>query len=183
MRTQTEKLKQFSSLHTGGALGFGDGETLPLDVVLAHAARIVASGDLPVSVDFEAGYAATADGMAGNVGRLVAAGIYLEDGYPAGDGEGLRPVEDVVGRLKAARGGRCGAARFLDQSAHGHLPAAEPETHGTKIAEVIACGRACAEAGASSFFVPGLHNLESIRQVCAASPLPVNVMARPACGA
>lgn len=103
MRMQTEKLKQFSSLHTGGALGFGDGETVPLDVVLAHAARIVASGDLPVSVDFEAGYAATADGMAGNVGRLVAAGIYLEDGYPAGDGEGLRPVEDVVGRLKAAR--------------------------------------------------------------------------------
>lgn len=106
MRTQTEKLKQFSSLHAGGALGFGDGETVPLDVVRAHAARIVASVDLPVSVDFEAGYSATADGVAGNVARVVAAGaagINLEDGYPAGDGEGLRPVEDAVGRLKAAR--------------------------------------------------------------------------------
>jgi 2-methylisocitrate lyase-like PEP mutase family enzyme len=67
------------------------------------AARIVAFVDLPVSVDFEAGYSATADGVAGNVARVVAAGINLEDGYPAGDGEGLRPVEDAVGRLKAAR--------------------------------------------------------------------------------
>jgi 2-methylisocitrate lyase-like PEP mutase family enzyme len=108
MRAKTEKLKQFSSLHAGGAplvlvniwdpgstrtvaaagapalatgsasvggaLGFGDGETVPLDVVLAHAARIVASVDLPVSVDFEAGYLATTDGVAGNVARVVAAG-------------------------------------------------------------------------------------------------------------
>lgn len=85
---------------------FGDGGTVSLDVVLAHAVQIAAWVDLPVSADFEAGYSATADGEAGHVVRVVAAGINLEDGYPAGDGKGLRPVENTVRRLKAARRGR-----------------------------------------------------------------------------
>ncbi|MEX1251119.1 MAG: isocitrate lyase/phosphoenolpyruvate mutase family protein [Hyphomonas sp.] len=62
------------SASAGGALGFGDGETVPLEAVLAHAAQIVEAVDLPVSVDFEAGYSATPEGVAENVRRLIAAG-------------------------------------------------------------------------------------------------------------
>jgi 2-methylisocitrate lyase-like PEP mutase family enzyme len=42
--------------------------------VLAQAARIAASVDLPVSVDFEAGYSASFGGIWENVQRLIAAG-------------------------------------------------------------------------------------------------------------
>lgn len=35
---------------------------------------------------------------------------------------------------------------------------------------------AYAKAGANSFFVPGLTNSELIREICAHSPIPLNVM-------
>ena len=171
------------SASVGGALGYGDKEAVPLDVVLAHAARIVASVDLPVSVDFEAGYAATLEGVAETVRRLVATGavgMNLEDGYPAGDGEGLRPLADAAARLRAARTAADSVLPGFWINARTDICLqAKPETHGAQIADVIARGKAYAEAGASSFFVPGLRDLELIRQVCAACPLPVNIMAGP----
>ncbi|MEX1251120.1 MAG: isocitrate lyase/phosphoenolpyruvate mutase family protein [Hyphomonas sp.] len=56
---------------------------------------------------------------------------------------------------------------------------AKPATHGAHITGVSARGAACAEAGASSFLVPGLRDSGLNREVCAASRLPVNVMAGP----
>ncbi len=42
------------------ANGFGDGQEVPLDWALANAVRIVKSVELPVTVDFEGGYATDA---------------------------------------------------------------------------------------------------------------------------
>jgi 2-methylisocitrate lyase-like PEP mutase family enzyme len=151
--------------------------------VLDHAARIAAAVDLPVSIDFEAGYSAAAQGAAENVRRVIAAGavgVNLEDGYPAGDGEGIRSVEVAVARLRAAR---AGADRLLPgfwiNARTDICLRAKPETHAACLEDVIARGKACAEAGASSFFVPGLRDLALIGQVCAACPLPVNIIAGP----
>lgn len=66
MSSLSEKLELFRTLHAGDA---------PLDLVLAQAARIAASVDLPVSVDFEAGYSASFGGIWENVQRLIAAGF------------------------------------------------------------------------------------------------------------
>ncbi|MBA3069623.1 MAG: isocitrate lyase/phosphoenolpyruvate mutase family protein [Hyphomonas sp.] len=171
------------SASVGGALGFGDGEAVPLDLVLDHAARIVSAVDLPVSLDFEAGYAATEAGVAENIRHVIrsgAVGVNLEDGYPAGDGEGIRRVEDAAGRIRAARAAADGALPGFWINARTDICLrAKPEDHGAHIAEVIVRGQAYAEAGASSFFVPGLRDLSLIREVCAASRLPVNVMAGP----
>ncbi|WP_353255117.1 isocitrate lyase/phosphoenolpyruvate mutase family protein [Hyphomonas sp.] len=65
MSSQSEKLELFRTLHAGGA---------PLDLVLAQAARIAASVDLPVSVDFEAGNSASFGGIRENMQRLIAVG-------------------------------------------------------------------------------------------------------------
>ncbi len=171
------------SASVGGALGFGDKEAVPLDVVLSHAARIVASVELPVSIDFEAGYAATAERVAQNVRRVAATGavgLNLEDGYPAGDGEGLRPVEEAVRRIGAARAAADGALPGFWINARTDICLrAKAADHAASLDDVIARGKAYADAGASSFFVPGLRDLSLIRQVCAASRLPVNVMAGP----
>ncbi|MFN3608260.1 MAG: isocitrate lyase/phosphoenolpyruvate mutase family protein [Hyphomonas sp.] len=174
------------SASVGGALGFADGEAVPLDLVLSHAARIAASVDLPLSIDFEAGYAASADGVAENIRRVVATGavgINLEDGYPAGDGEGIRPLEEAAARIKAARAAADSLLPgFWINTRTDICLNAKPEDHAAHINDVIARGKAYAEAGASSFFVPGLRDLALIAQVCAACPLPVNVMAGPEAG-
>lgn len=171
------------SASVGGALGYGDKEAVPLEVVLAHSARIAASVELPVSVDFEAGYAAAPEAMAENVRQLVETGVVgmnLEDGYPARDGEGIRPLDQATARLRAARAAADSVLQGFWINARTDICLqAKPETHGAVIADVIARGKAYAEAGASSFFVPGLKDTGLIREVCAASRLPVNVMLGP----
>ncbi|MFN3314012.1 MAG: isocitrate lyase/phosphoenolpyruvate mutase family protein [Hyphomonas sp.] len=174
------------SAGVGGALGFADGEAVPLDMVIDHAARIAASVDLPVSIDFEAGYAAGADGLAETIRRVVATGVVginLEDGYPAGDGQGVRPVDEAVARLRAARvaAGALLPGFWINARTDICLNA-KPEDHAGHINDIVARAAAYAEAGASSLFVPGLRELALIARVCAASPLPVNVMAGPEAG-
>jgi 2-methylisocitrate lyase-like PEP mutase family enzyme len=44
------------------------------------------------------------------------------------------------------------------------------------LGEALERAQAYAEAGAHSFFVPGVGDLELIAEICAASPLPVNVI-------
>src|SRR5262245_29405373 len=56
------------------ANGFGDGEKLPMEFALANAGRIVEAVDLPVTVDFEGGYAADPAEAARNVAQLVKTG-------------------------------------------------------------------------------------------------------------
>src|SRR5438874_13814403 len=48
------------------ANGFGDGEEVPIDLALANAERIVRVVGLPVTVDFEGGYATNAEGLIAN---------------------------------------------------------------------------------------------------------------------
>src|SRR5262245_30793018 len=56
---------------TSAGVGFTRGmeaaEWLPLDMALAHTAEIVEATDLPVTADFQAGYADDLKGLAENV--------------------------------------------------------------------------------------------------------------------
>src|SRR4051794_2351653 len=54
--------------------GFGDGQEVPIELALANAARVVKSVELPVTIDFEGGYAATSSGLAANGRRLAETG-------------------------------------------------------------------------------------------------------------
>src|SRR5262249_16485020 len=56
------------------SIGLPDAE-LTLEPVLDHVADIAAATELPVNADFQAGYAADAEGVAENVGRCVDAGV------------------------------------------------------------------------------------------------------------
>src|SRR3712207_8581325 len=58
------------SASVAAAHGYQDAEALPLDLVLANAARVAAAVELPVTIDFEGAYAADPDGVAANVSRL-----------------------------------------------------------------------------------------------------------------
>ena len=117
------------SASLAGALGFGDGETVSPDVVLAHAAQIVACVDLPVSVDFEGGNSATADGVAGNVVQVVAPG---------------RPASNLRMAIRRATAKAC--ARLKTRWAGSRLRARRQmrccQVSGSMRARTSACGEA-----------------------------------------
>ena len=74
------------SLSVAGALGYDDGQAVPFDLLLTVVERIRAVSDLPLTVDFEAGYADATAEIAENAAQLAAlgvAGVNLEDGIPS----------------------------------------------------------------------------------------------------
>ncbi len=92
-----------TSAGIAAALGYPDGQRAPLDALLAVVRQIVAAVALPVTVDFEGGYADSPTHLAENVRRVVAVGgvgINLEDGI--GDGM-IGELRDPAERLDAAR--------------------------------------------------------------------------------
>jgi 2-methylisocitrate lyase-like PEP mutase family enzyme len=85
------------------AHGVADGEGLTVDQALTAARDIVGAVELPVTIDFEKGYAGDAAGVEANVGRLIetgAVGLNLEDSV---DGLSLFPIEVAADRVAAAR--------------------------------------------------------------------------------
>lgn len=167
------------SWSVAAAAGYADGEALPLDDALAAAARIVASVDLPVTVDFEGGYAIAPDATAANVARLAdtgAIGCNLEDRVIGGTG--LHPADAQATRIAAVRA-RVGDAFFINARTDLFLQA-EPNAHDAALVEeAIARAHAYAAAGASGFFVPGLVDLDLLARICREQPLPVNAIVFP----
>ena len=167
------------SASVAAAHGFDDAEALPLDLALANAARIVAAVDLPVTIDFEGGYAADPEGVAAHVQRLAgtgAVGCNFEDQVVGG--EGLHPIAFQAARIRAVREA-AGADFFINARTDLFLQA-KPETHdGAMVDAALERAHAYAEAGANGFFVPLLADLSLLERFCKASPLPVNFMAFP----
>jgi 2-methylisocitrate lyase-like PEP mutase family enzyme len=161
------------------AHGLPDGEALPIDAALANAAEIVAAVELPVSIDFEGGYAVDPEQVGANMARLAATGAIgcnFEDRVV--DGDGLHSIETQHARIRAARDA-VGPDFFINARTDIFL-STPTETHDdAKAKAAIARGLAYAEAGASGFFVPGLVDLALLARICEAVPLPVNAMAFP----
>jgi 2-methylisocitrate lyase-like PEP mutase family enzyme len=169
------------SWSVAAAHGFGDAEGLPLDLALANAERIVGATGLPVSIDFEGGYAVEPDALGANMAALAATGAIgcnFEDQIIGGTPRALHSIAAQSVRIAAARKA-VGTAFFINARTDIFL-ANKAETHDDAMAdEAIARGQAYAEAGGSGFFVPGLIDLGLLERVCTAVPLPVNFMAFP----
>jgi 2-methylisocitrate lyase-like PEP mutase family enzyme len=167
------------SASVAAAHGFEDAEALPLDLVLANAARMAAAVELPVTIDFEGAYAVEPNRVASNMARLAetgAVGCNFEDQIIGGDG--LHAVEAQAARIAAARAA-VGPDFFINARTDIFLKTRAATHEPARIEEAIARVTAFAEAGASGFFVPGLVDLDQLARICAASPLPVNFMAYP----
>lgn len=165
------------SWSVAAANGFSDAEALPINLAIDNAARIVAAVELPVTIDFEGGYATDPAALGENFAWLAktgAIGCNFEDQVIGG--EGIHAVADQAARIRAARAA-VGADFFINARTDIFLKAG-PETHDdAKVDAALERARAYAEAGASGFFVPGLIDLRLLERVCSASPLPVNFMA------
>ena len=167
------------SWSVAAAAGFADAESLPINLAIDNAARIVAAVDLPVTIDFEGGYATDPQELGQHMAWLAktgAIGCNFEDQVIGG--EGIHDVADQAARIAAARA-VVGPDFFINARTDIFLKA-RPDTHDdAKIDAALERARAYADAGGSGFFVPGLIDLRLLERVCSASPLPVNFMAFP----
>ena len=161
------------------ANGFGDGQEVPIELALANAARIVTAVELPVTVDFEGGYAADAAGLTANGGRLAgtgAIGCNFEDQVVGTDR--LYEVADQAARIGALRAG-VGEAFFINARTDLFLKA-KRDAHDAALADqAIERGKAYADVGASGLFIPGLADLALVERICSAVSIPVNAMHLP----
>jgi 2-methylisocitrate lyase-like PEP mutase family enzyme len=159
------------------AAGWADGQGVPIEFALANAGRIVSATSLPVTVDFEGGYATEPKLVAYNVQRLAATGAVgcnFEDQVIGG--EGLHPISDQAEKIAAIRG-QVGPGFFIN--ARTDLLLKTQNHDDALIGQVVERGKAFADAGASGFFVPRLSDARQIERVVREVPLPLNVIAFP----
>ena len=166
------------SWSVAAAQGFADGEALPMDAALRTAAQIVAAVELPVSVDFESGYALDAADVARNVAQLVDVGVIglnLEDRVIGG--KGLHDVTAQAERIAAIREMAVskGVDVFINARTDVFFQGSKAPIEELMV-DALARAAAYHAAGADGLFVPGLNDLDPIAQICAAQDLPVNIM-------
>lgn len=159
------------------ANGWPDGQQVPIDFALANAKRIVDAVELPVTIDFEGGYAIDPAEVGGNVARLAgtgAVGCNFEDQVVGG--EGLHPLDLQRRRIAAIRSA-VGDQFFINARTDLFL---KTQTYDDALVDqVIERGKAFSDAGASGFFVPRLSDPRQIERVVRQVPLPLNVIAFP----
>ena len=164
------------------AQGYADGEQMPLDFVLHIVERIAVTTTLPLTVDFEGGYAVAPAEVMVNVSRVVeagAVGINFEDQVVGGSG--LHGIQEQAERIAAAReaSARAGVSIFVNARTDLFLQEPDVLRHGELLQNAIERADAYQKAGADGFFVPGLISPDSIHTIRKAIALPLNVMMTP----
>lgn len=166
------------SWSVAAANGFYDAEALPLGLALENISRIVNAVDLPVTLDFEGGYATDIGTLKTNIATVIdtgAIGINFEDQIIGGDG--LYSSDEQCRRIAAIRGTArdAGLDLFINARTDVFLKS-KPTDHAERLSEAIIRANDYGEAGANSVFAPGLKDAELIGKFCDRVPLPVNIM-------
>jgi len=164
------------------AQGYNDAEALPIALALGNAERIVQSVELPVTIDFEGGYAVDPAQLAANMAMLAATGAvgcnFEDQVVGSADPRTMHSVAGQSERIAAIRNA-LGPDFFINARTDIFL-IAKADTHDAAMVDAaIERGHAYADAGASGFFIPGLADLRLLERVVKAVSLPVNFMAFP----
>jgi 2-methylisocitrate lyase-like PEP mutase family enzyme len=166
-----------SSWSVAEAQGYRDGEAIPIALAEQIVARIAATIDAPVTVDFEGGYSDDDGELAGNVSRLLdlgVIGINFEDRVVKGSG--LYDIDRQARRIATIRKAaeKKGIDLFINARTDVFFEYGEHAAQA--VSEALDRVKAYAAVGASGFFVPGLVDDALIGRICEGVSLPVNVM-------
>lgn len=169
----------FPAVATGSAgvafaLGYPDGEGVPLEEMLGAVRRIARVVSVPVTADLMAGY----DDMEKTIEGLVAAGgvgLNLED-FQNG---ALVDVPGQVAKIRVIRrtGERLGVAVVINARCDIFLE--QIGDAATRFDRTIERLQAYKEAGADCLFVPGVRDEETIGRLGRAVQFPLNILAGP----
>ena len=173
---QTLGFKALATTSSGYAWSLGRPDNaVSLDEALTHLRMLAEGTDVPVSADFERGFADEPEAVGENVRRALAtgiAGLSIEDSTGRAD-EPLYDLAVARARIEAARAAfdAVVATAVLTARAECFL-VGRPD-----LGEVIRLLTAYAEAGADCLYAPGLQSADAIRTVVqAVAPKPVNVL-------
>jgi len=156
------------------ANGYADGSHLPVQQLIATVASIVRVIRVPLSVDFEDGYASDPATVADNVARVIdagAVGINIEDGADSPD-----LLASKIERIKRMADQR-GVDLFVNARTDVYLRGLVSDDR--RVEETLARATRYRAAGADNLFVPGVCDVDDIRRIVANAGLPLNVMSRP----
>ncbi len=167
------------SWSVAAANGFTDGEMMPIDAIIENIHRITAATELPVSLDFEGGYADNNEKLANNIKKILAtniAGINFEDQIVGSNN--IYPIDIQSERIKIIRktADTVSNPLFINARTDLFLKETNSGNHYHHINNAIERSKLYHQAGANGFFVPGLIEPSLIQRLCAESPIPINIM-------
>ena len=178
----------FSAVGTTSAgiaysLGYPDGERVTLGDLLEVEKRILRRLTIPLSVDIETGYGEDVAQVVNSVMQVVelgAVGINLEDGL-SGTSPGLFDLTEQCEKIDALSSFRKSVAVPFVINARTDVFWLQVGDAEARLAEAVERAQAYLEAGADCIFVPGHLEPSLIRELAAAIPGPLNVIATPDC--
>ena len=171
-----------TSWAVAAALGYDDGERAPADEMLAAAARIARSVEVPVTVDAEAGYGMQPTELVAALHDAGAAGCNLEDTeWPAGS---LRDPDQQAEWLTAVReaASRMGYPLVInarvDVFFHPFLADESGPQEGF-VTEAVGRAHAYLDAGVDCVYPICLWELDPLRRFMSEVPALVNIAREP----
>jgi 2-methylisocitrate lyase-like PEP mutase family enzyme len=172
-----------TSMGIAASLGHPDCEVIKLSEVLQIIKGIVNAVQVPVTVDFEAGYGNNTDEIVKSVTKLINTGIV---GINIEDSIEMSPV--LIDEMEFCE--RIAAIRALSNSLGFHLVInARTDSFYTsqssawqKLSESIRRGNKYREAGADCIFVQPVWDKEIIRTLVNEINAPINILSNPSIG-
>jgi len=178
------EVKGFPAIATASAaiaesLGYSDDEQIKLNTMLDVVARIVRSVNVPVSVDFEAGYSESIEDLQENISKLIdtgAVGINFEDSRH--HGTQLRSIPEQIKRIQAIRDVAERRSIHLVINARSDSFFANGfTTNEERIEDVINRANAYIQAGADCVYPIGRGDKETVAILRQRINAPINVLA------
>lgn len=168
-----------SSAAVASALGYADGEAMPFHEYLVIINRIIASVDLPVTIDIEMGYGKSAEEVYSNLQRLIEAGIVgvnIEDSTISNGTRSLKNAKDFARMLERIKTQLINAheSLFINVRCDAFLLNVDE-----KLKESQQRLKIYESAGADGVFLPLVCEESDVAKAVAATKLPLNVMVIP----
>ena len=160
------------------AQGLPDGERIGKEKMLEVAAGIAAAVPVPVTADLEAGYGPTSKHVAKTVEDAIAAGLAgcnIEDTLNRG-GKKLYDFDTAIDRIRAGAEAAKAAGISFVLNARTDAYLMQLGDAKTNFAESVKRANAYLAAGATSAFVPGPVDADTVRQLAHEIGGPLNIL-------
>lgn len=130
------------------SLGYKDGESIPMELMVEAVGRIAAVTELPVSADLEAGYGDPGETTRKAIGVGIV-GANIEDQ--------MRPIDDAIVQMASViKAGESEGIDFVLNARTDAFLRGKDRNPADVLADAIERGRAYLDVGATTVFVPGL---------------------------
>lgn len=180
LTTQTINLIPTGSYAMSDHYGYQDGENMPFDELLGYLRQMDTQNNY-ITADIESGYATNGLELAKNIEALInigVIGINIEDKKP--NTETLYSIAEQRERLLAIKQ-KCKTMKkglFINVRTDTYFSGdtAANNQNEQVLNQTIARIKAYEKTGIDGIFIPGLKNQEHLKQIAAATTLPINIM-------